>query len=101
MRVTKEVIQYTTLEDNTSIVDIYSLDIMRNNINYFVSACYTGEHDTYSIRIYENGKCISEASLDSCGGGFGDEILTTGCAEIDEFILDKLYGKDNGRIIPF
>ena len=39
-------------------------------------------------------------SMDSCGGGFGDDILDTGNSELDTYVLSMLYG-ENGRIIPF
>ena len=102
IRTIKETIEYTLLEEDVNIVDIYTLIFTCENKQYQLTAYYTGEHDTYSIRIYNNftSELLYSFSMDSCGGGFGDDILETSNSEIDTYLLDKLYGK-NGRIIPF
>ena len=103
IRTIKETIEYTLFEKDVNIVDIYTLIFTCENKQYQLTAYYTGEHDTYSIHIYSNNltsELLYSFSMDSCGGGFGDDILETSNSEIDEYIMDMLYGK-NGRIIPF
>ena len=103
IRTIKETIEYTLLEEDVNIVDIYTLIFTCENKQYQCVTCYTGSHDTYSIHIYNNNltsELLYSFSMDSCGGGFGDDILETSNSEIDTYLLDKLFGK-NGRIIPF
>ena len=102
IRTIKEIIEYTLIDKEVNIVDIYTLIFTYENKQYQCVACYTGEHDTYSIHVYDNftGEVLHSFSMDSCGGGFGDDILDTGNSELDTYVLSMLYG-ENGRIIPF
>ena len=87
------------------IVDSCNIYIEDNGKQYQVHAEYTGEHDTYMVNVYDittedNPIMLAEASMDSCGGGFGDEILETGIEALDNVVLEELFGK-TGAIIPF
>ena len=99
---------YTTItieDEPITIVDSCSAFIKSTDKKYEVHAEYTGEHDTYIVDVYditneEEPITLAQASMDSCGGGFGDELLETGIEELDNLIAEELFGK-NGIIMPF
>ena len=103
---------YETHESNQEIISEYTFtikDTENKGVEYYVEAYFTGQHDTYCIRVFKltedeslptdtNNICV--AYLDSCGGGCADEEVNTGIEELDTLITDTLFGED-GVIIPF
>lgn len=99
-------------EEDVEIVDNIQMQVTDNDNmqTYWVECYFTGDHDSYVIRVYDNerglgnsllsGDCqIAVSDVDSCGGIY-DRGLELEDTEVEEAIMDTLFGKD-GIIIPF
>lgn len=99
-------------EDTVEITDNVQMQVTDNNNmqTYWVECYYTGDHDSYVIRVYDNerglgnsllsGDCqIAVSDVDSCGGIY-DRGLELEDKQVEQAIMETLFGKD-GIIIPF
>ena len=64
------------------------------------------EEDSYTIRVFKRPFAtaeneITEAHIDSAGNSVKGEELSTGVEEVDEIIMDFLFGGDHPIVIPF
>ena len=97
-------------EEDVEIVDNVQMQVISKDTQYWVECYYTGDHDSYVIRVYDNerglgnsllsGDCqIAVSDVDSCGGIY-DRGLELEDKQVEQAIMETLFGKD-GIIIPF
>lgn len=102
MRVRKTNINYIMV-DNINVTDIATVWVECPDCEYIVMAEYTGEEDFYTVKVYKDE--ITETPLvhiemDSCGGSYADDTLSTGVSLLDSYIIDILFG-EGGAIEGF
>ena len=93
MEIKNKAITYEHIENiEEDIISETSFFIYDNDKEYFAEAYYTGEHDTYAVRVFKleeknsiptDSNCICVAYLDSCGGGCADEQINTGNGKLE------------------
>lgn len=92
------------------ITDEGNFTIVYNDKCYYVNfyAIDPEEHDTICVRVFRgyyppltDENLLSESYLDSTGGSIKGEEISTGVEEVDEIIMDFLFGGDCPIVIPF
>lgn len=97
-------------EEDVEIVDNVQMQVISKDTQYWVECYYTGDHDSYVIRVYDDerglgnsllsGDCqIAVSDVDSSGSCY-DRGLGLKDTEVEEAIMETLFGED-GIIIPF
>ena len=98
------------------ITEEAKLVVTHNNDKYYVNCYYTGDHDegsdTYAIRVYDNEAGYNDFSsrdeheiadmyLFSDGSSVADEGLRLEDTEVEEAIMEVLFGGDKPVIVAF
>ena len=108
---------YSTVEldeEDVKIIDNVEMQVISKDTQYWVTCYYVGDYtsdssDTYSIRVYNNYANLKSTSregeiadmyLFSDGSSVADEGLRLEDTEVEQAIMETLFGKD-GIIIPF
>lgn len=108
---------YSTVEldeEDVKIIDNVEMQVISKDTQYWVTCYYVGDYtsdssDTYSIRVYDNYKSlkstlsedeIADMYLFSDGSSIADEGLRLEDEQVEQAIMETLFGKD-GIIIPF
>ena len=108
-----------TDEGKIEITQECTFMVYHKNLRFGVEVSHVDEdHDMYSIKVFNqsaekdsyrredvfdnpnNSNEICHCYLDSTGGGVFDEMVSTGIDEVDNAIMDTLFGRKDLNLEP-